>query len=509
MKIIDDFQWERILRPVEAPRIGTAEATVLNFGAVPGGETLSTEAFQAGVDEISRRGGGRLSVPSGSYVTGTVERKSGVELHLEEGARIIGSTERGDYRRNGRWFALLSAKDQEDISISGRGVIDGRGEELALNIDRQYHRGDFEGQHFQYNHRRHRPQESERPQIIEMQGCRRVRISGITLRNAACWVQTYLLCSDLTLDRLRGDSDVFWNNDGIDIENCRDVVVSRCDINAADDGICLKSPAGGRNERILIEESRIRSSSNAVKFGTDSQGGFRGVLVRNLTVFDTYRSAAALESVDGGILENVEIRDITVWNTGNAFFIRLGNRLGKRKGAVRGSCRNIVIRNIKARTAFGRSDGAYNQRGPGYSFFHNPIPASITGVPGICVENVRLENIEIHYPGRAARGMAYVPTDRLSAVPEMEEEYPEYTMFEELPAWGLYCRHVRGLGMNRITLRLAQGDFRPAFVLDDVRGVFLNDLDLPRGRSTRDLVLRDTTEIRVDDSLKDEIERGS
>ena len=497
--------WETILRLVEAPRIGTAEASVLEFGAVPDGESLNTEALQAGVDNISRRGGGRLIVPPGNYVTGTVELKSGVELHLDDGAKIIGSLERGDYRGNGRWFALLLAKDQEDIAVSGGGIIDGRGGELALNIDRQYHRGDFEDQHFQYSHERHRPRESERPQIIEMQGCCRVKISGITLRNAACWVQTYLFCCNLTLERLRVDSDVFWNNDGIDIENCRDVVVSRCDINAADDGICLKSPAGGRSERILIEESRIRSSSNAVKFGTDSQGGFREVLVRNLTIFDTYRSAVALESVDGGVLEHVEIRDVTAWNTGNAFFVRLG----KRKGDISGGCRNILVRNLKAQIAFGRSDGDYNQRGPGYRFFHNPIPASITGVPGLFVEDVRLENIEIFYPGRASRGMAYVPTDRLSAVPEMEDEYPEYTMFEELPAWALYCRHVRGLEMRRITLRLAHEDFRPALVLDDVSRVFLNDLDLPRDRSTKDLVLRDAADIHVDDSLKREIEYGS
>ena len=205
----EHFQWESILRPVESPRIGTGEASVLDFGAISDGQTLSTQAFQAGVDHLSLRGGGRLTVPSGCYVIGTVELKSGVEVFIERGATVLGSVERKDYKKNDRWYALFLANDQEDIALTGEGTIDGRGQELALNIDRQYHRGDFAECEFIYTHRRNRPAEPERPQIIEMQHCRRVKISGITLRNSSCWVQTYLFCNDLTVDRIWVDSDAF------------------------------------------------------------------------------------------------------------------------------------------------------------------------------------------------------------------------------------------------------------------------------------------------------------
>ena len=118
-------------------------------------------------------------------------------------------------------------------------------------------------------------------------------------------------------------------------------------------------------------------------------------------------------------------------------------------------------------------------RGPALTFFHNPIPASITGIPEARVENVVIEDVEIRYPGRATKGMAYVPLWRLDDVPEAVDEYPEFSMFGELPSWGFYVRHVRGITFRRVKLRLSAPDFRPAFVLDDVEDVTLEGLQLP------------------------------
>jgi hypothetical protein len=418
---------------------------------------------------------------------------------------VLGSTNRFDYTGLKRWLALILADGQADIAITGRGTIDGQGRELALNTDALYHAGKIEDPN--YSHRRRRPYEAQRPQIIELVNCQRIKISGVTMRNASCWVQTYSLCQDLTIDRIWVESNAFWNNDGLDIEDCQNVRITNCDVNAADDGICLKSEfKDAGNENIYIADCRVRSSASAVKFGTASHGGFRNVTVRNISVYDTYRSAIALESVDGGVLENIDIADIYARNTGNAIFIRLGHR--NVDGEV-GAAKNIRIKNVKAHVPFERPDVTYDLRGPALPFFHNPIPASITGIPGYRVENVTLEDIEITYPGRANKGMAYIPLSRLSAVPENESGYPEFTMFEELPAWGFYVRHVAGLAMKNICLRLADSDFRPAFVFDDVIDLEMDEVNLPVDLDEAQFVVKDVQQARfssVDENMVTVIE---
>jgi hypothetical protein len=467
---------ENTQKPIKSPKIPKRSCNILSYGAQGDGYFLNTQAIQAAIDDAHRNNGGTVVIPEGTFLTGSLVLKSGAELHLEAGAILLGSANRKDYAGLNRWLALILADGQEDIAITGQGTIDGQGRELALNIDALYHDGTMPDMN--YNHRRHRPNEQERPQLIEFVNCQRVKISGVTIKNAACWVQTYSQCAHVTIENIGVESNAFWNNDGIDIEDCANVRISGCDINVADDGICLKSEhSDACCDNIVIKHCRVRSSASAVKFGTSSYGGFRNVTVRNISVYDTYRSAIALESVDGGTLENIEVSDIYARNTGNIIFIRLGHR--NVDGAV-GAARNIHIRRVRAEVPFDRPDAAYDLRGPGLSFFHNPIPASITGIPGHCVENVTLEDIEITYPGRANKGMAYIPLSRLSAVPENEAGYPEFTMFEELPAWGLYVRHVRSLTLTNISLHLNDDDFRPAYVFDDVRHLELNDLDFPR-----------------------------
>ena len=127
------------------------------------------------------------------------------------------------------------------------------------------------------------------------------------------------------------------------------------------------------------------------------------------------------------------------------------------------------------------------------AFFHNPFPSSISGIPGHDIEDVRLENIEIVCPGRASKGMAYLPLSRLEDVPENEKGYPEFTMFEELPSWGFYVRHVDGIQMKDIKLRLEADDFRPAFVFDRVNRLSLTEINLPADKRNNQVVLRKTT----------------
>ncbi len=445
---------------------------ILNFGAVSDGNTLNTSHIQAAIDAAHTKGGGRVVIPSGIFLSGSIVLKSGVELHLMEGAVLLGSTNPDHYIKLKRWKALVMADSQEHISITGRGEINGQGRKLALHIDSLWYAGLIDS--VDYTFPEMRPKWYLRPQLIEFMSCKNIVVRNVMLRNAACWVFTNDQCEDIIIDSLTIDSDAYWNNDGIDIQDCHNVRITNCFVNSSDDGICIKSHEADRLcENIYVGHCTVRSSASAIKFGAKSLGGFKNVTIEHIKVYDTFRSAVAIESVDGGDLDNVLIDHIEAVNTGNALFIRLGQR--DNPGRV-GSLKNVTIRNLKVDVAFARPDYAYDVRGPELPFFHNTFPSSITGIPGHPVENVLLENIEINYPGRGNDGLANMPISRLDGVPERINAYPEFSMFGELPAWGLYVRHMNGLSMKNINISIESPDYRPAMVFDDVLNLDIKEL---------------------------------
>jgi hypothetical protein len=479
---------------------------ITDFGAVPDGITLNTKAIQQAVDEASENGGGRVHIPPGNFLTGSIELKSNVELHLEAGAVLLGSTSPYDYFSNAgqstadspdtddiSGLGLILAVKAENIKLTGHGTIDGQGLALALNADSLHHAGILVDEH--YNYRRMRPSGLVRPKLFRFLESKNITVKNLTLTNSAEWGLSFDLCQDIVLDSLKIINRAYWNNDGMDITDCRNVRVTHCDVDAADDGICLKSyHPGHANDDIYIADCTIRSSASAVKFGTGSYGGFRNVTIENIRVFDTFRSAIALESVDGAVIENIRVKNIVAENTGNALFIRLGHRDGEKPGMVK----NIHISNVKVQVPFNRPDIDYDLRGPEVDFFHNPFPASIAGIPGHYIEDVVLENIEIRYPGRASKGMAYIPLTDLDRVPEQIENYPEFSMFRELPAWGLYVRHARNIQLKRIHLILDDADFRPAFVFDDVHTIQIRDVKLTGAGEQPQIILKNVTSEKID-----------
>lgn len=471
------------------------EFNILDYGAVPDGKTLCTSGIQAAIEAAHLYGNGRVVIPAGSFLSGSLVVKSGVELHLLQDAVLLGSTNPDHYIKLNRWKALVMADGESDIMITGPGTIDGQGRQLALHIDSLFYAGKLDSA--DYNFVEMRPMHYIRPQIIEFVNCSNIRVSNVTLRNAACWVQTYDLCENIILDSVHVDSDMYWNNDGIDIQDCKNVRITNCYINAADDGICLKSQSPDHFcDSIYIAHCTVRSSASAVKFGTVSHGGFKNVKIEHIKVFDTFRSALAIECVDGGILENILVENVNAVNTGNAIFIRLGDRSKTRET---GSLRKVTLRNIKVEVAFERPDYAYEIRGPALPFFHNTFPASITGIPGHPVENVTLENIEIIYPGRGNNGLANMPISRLTEVPEREAVYPEFSMFGELPSWGLYVRHVEGLTMKNIKLCIEAPDYRPAIVFDDVGNLVIQAMIIQGETKPGHVVLFKTSDSNIDD----------
>ncbi len=448
------------------------DLNIVDYGAVGDGQTLNTSFIQKAIDQVAKSGG-RVIVPKGEFLTGSIILRSGVELHIEKGGYLLGSTNFDDYKSLNRWNALILADGQKDVAISGKGTIDGQGAELALKMDSMFYAGRFDSSQYSFPEKRVR--EQIRPQIIEFMQCHNIQVTGVRIRNSASWVQTYEQCTNIKIDDIWVDSDAYWNNDGLDILDCRNVSVTNSYINASDDGICLKSEEWNLTEycdSIIIANCKIRSSGSAIKFGTSSVSAIRNVHIHDIRIFDTYRSAIAIEAVQGGVLEDILIENIRAKNTGNALFLRIGQiRNAKQPGTLK----NVVIRNLKVKVPFHAPDEYYRIRGPVVPGFHNTIPSSITGLPGYNIQNVRLENISIIYPGRGHMAYANLPLDRVEDVPELPGDYPEFSMFGELPAWGLYVRHAEGLSITNLKLKVRNNDYRPAIVFDDVSNFEIQD----------------------------------
>ncbi len=447
---------------------------ILSYGAKGDGLALDTAAIQSAIEaahqEAQAGGSGVVLFPPGAFLSGSLHLKSGVNLHLEAGAVLLGSPHRMDYER-GEDYALLLADGQQDIALTGSGIIDGQGRQLAADVERLVAEKVIEDPY-----RSNRPSESNRPMLISFHACRGVRVEEVTLRDAACWVQTYHQCQDLRIEGIRVESTAYWNNDGIDLVDCQDVTVTRCVVNSADDAICLKSSDPQKScENIHVQSCILRSSASALKFGTASAGGFRHVRVENLEIYDTYRSAIALEIVDGGLLEDVDIHGVRATNTGNAIFLRLGQRDQDRPP---GTLRRVHIRDVNVQVPKGKPDVGYETAGPPVSEPHNLIPSSITGLPGAVLEEVTLEDIEISFAGGGSPEAAEITLDDLEKVPERSERYPEFSMFGELPAWGFYVRHASGLHIHNLRLHLAAADYRPALVFDDVQRLVLEGIEI-------------------------------
>lgn len=453
-----------------------AEPKIFNiksFGAVGDGVAMETKAVQRAIDACHGAGGGTVRVPAGEFQIGTIRLKSNVTLSLDHGASLLGSQNLADYPteglddpREGGPRCLIYASDASNISIEGLGVIDGRGTHVAF--PRQIRSGKSR-------------QRLPRPRLLRMDNCEKLIFSGVTYKRPAFWGLHLVDCKDIRFNaitvRMRNNN---FNNDGLDLDGCEDVLIENCDIESGDDAICLKSSKNPcRN--IVVRNCRVASNTAPLKFGTSSRGGFINVSVTNCYFYDSPMGAIKLQLVDGGRLENVEIARIVMKNVGNPIFIRLGDRgntYGDRdEKAPVGTLKNVrisdvvaevtiedrakaaeaVYKNLKVDTSSEVTDKEKAKAGP----------IMITGIPGHLVENVVLENIKISFPGHGSEG------DAKRIVPEDEDRYPEQFFFGVLPAWGAYVRHAKNIEFKNVELTLRGSDAREKIALDDVDG-FVN-----------------------------------
>jgi len=414
---------------------GTAVFNPSDHGAAGDGSRIDTQALQASIDACARAGGGTVLVPAGRYLCGTLFLKSNVTLHLAAGAVLAGSNRLGDYpvttpgirsyTDNYCERSLLYGENLENVTIEGAGTIDGQGRRFS---------GPYK----------------ERPFLLRLAGCRRVNVRGIAFRDSAMWVQHYLACDNVAIDGISVNSRANANNDGIDIDGCDRVRISDCDIRSGDDAIVLKSTLARPAKNIAISNCVVSSDCNAIKLGTESNGGFENIVINNCAVYDTRLSGLALECVDGGLLDRVQISNITMDGVGAPIFMRLGDRArpfeknGPRPPA--GRFRNVILRDVQAVRA-------------------SRVGCAICGIPGHSIEDVTLDNIRLEFEG-AGR-----PLHAHGAVPEYPDKYPEHTMFGVLPAYGFYCRHVRRLQFRSVRVIASRPEERPALLTDDVEGM--------------------------------------
>ena len=191
----------------------------------------------------------------------------------------------------------------------------------------------------------------------------------------------------------------------------------------------------------------------------------------NNNVYDTYRSAITIQSVDGGICENILVDSLYATNVGNAIYLNIGARRDKQSFMD-----GITIRNLYCEVAASKPDAGYEYEGPIEDLPRNISPCGIIGLKDSKIKNVTLENIEIVFPGGGDPHYAHVGLDELDKVPEMPKAYPEFSQHMELPAWGFFIRHVDGLTMNNIKLTALKKDYRTAIVMDNVNNHNISNL---------------------------------
>jgi polygalacturonase len=464
----------------------TAHATVCDVktcGATGDGHTLDTAALQLAIDHVSQIGGGTIDVPPGHYLTGTLILRDHTTLHLAAGAMLIGSTDIADYRNGAdvgqplptspyaqdesAFKALLLAVNAHDIAVTGDGTIDGRGAAVAAAIHQLQVEQKIPG------NPKARPDESLRPRILNFVSCRNVRVAGVTLRDSACWVQNYTNCNGLTVDHVTVRSQAFWNNDGIDLTGCQHVRATHLDIDAADDGICLKSNATPCDD-LLIQHCKVRSWANAIKFGNVSFQAFRHVTIDHVDVTGSGHAGLSIESVDGAIVDGITVSNVTLRNLRAGILIKLGDRHAP--NGQTGAIRNVTLTHVTAELADGDPDAGQTFHAPVPSYKHNPFPCVISGLPDHPIENVVLRDVTFHTPGGGTAAVASVPLDQLQGIRENSKGYPEYSMHGELPAFGWFVRHAAAVTMGDVQVRCGQPDFRSAVVFDDVSALDVSAL---------------------------------
>ena len=482
---------------------------VRKYGATGDGKTLDTDAVNRAIEAAAAAGGGVVIFPAGSYLCFSIRLKSQVNLHLLQGCAIVAANsplpgeQTGynggvydaaepntawdayqDYGHNHWHNSLLWGEDIHDLSITGPGLIWGKG--LSFGAGRAA-RGDYP------------IYKAEQPGVgnkaIALKNCRNVLLRDFSILKGGHFGLLLTGVDNLTIDNLKIDTD----RDGMDIDCCQNVRVSNCTVNSPwDDGICPKSSYAlgyarptrnltitncwvtGYYELGSVLDGTFKKfapdfrvpRTGRIKCGTESNGGFINVTISNC-VFEGCQGYA-LESVDGALLEDITITNTTMRDlVSGPIFMRLGARLrGPKESTKVGTLKRILISNL----------ACYNAP--------QKVSSILSGIPGSFIEDVKLSNIYIETVGGATAEAAQVQP------PELESKYPEPGMFGAMPASGFFLRHVRNVEMSHVEIANTTPDARPAFYLTGVERADFFAVTAPRSADGA-FALHDMKDLRI------------
>jgi len=442
---------------------------VKDFGAKGDGKTLDSPAINDAIEKAASAGGGTIYFPAGTYLSYSIRLKSNITLFFDNGSVLLAAYPEKDtgydaaepnefsaYQDFGHshWKnSLIWGIDLENITITGSGLINGQG------LSRE---------------------ESRLPGVgnkaISLKLCKNVTISNISMLRCGHFALLATGVDNLTIHNVKVDT----NRDGFDIDCCRNVRISDCAVNSPwDDAIVLKSSYAlgffrdtenvnisncfvtGYDRGTMLDGTYQKEEPQApdhdyvtgrIKFGTESSGGFKNIAISNC-VFERCRGLA-LETVDGGSLEDVTISNITMRDIVNSpIFLRLGARLRSPEGTSPGKMSRITISNLNVYNADSR------------------FSSIISGIPGHYIEDVTLNNIRIVYQGGGSKADAEI------IPPENENHYPEPSMFGIIPASGFFIRHARNVKLNNVIIKFLNPDYRPLIRAFDVQGLKIHDVE--------------------------------
>lgn len=313
------------LPEVRLPSIPNDVVSIADYGAVPDGKTLNTEAFARAIDAVVSRGGGRVIVPPGMWKCGPIQLESRIDLHLQEGALLVFAGDLADYRDADGDMArgLISGKDLEDVAFSGRGIIEGAGDlwrpvKQFKMTDKQWDALLDRGGVLTNDEEMWWPSEEHtrirRPRLVRLDDCRRVLIEGLTFRNSPSFSLDLSDCEDVTI---RGVSVLnFWyaqNGDGIDLHSCRNVRIQGARVDVGDDALCMKSNQGRPLENILIEDCVVYHGHGGFVTGSEELGGMRNIRVRDCAFIGTDVGLRFKSARDrGGLVTDIDIQNVNM-----------------------------------------------------------------------------------------------------------------------------------------------------------------------------------------------------
>ena len=444
-----------------AANAASVDYNVKDYGAKGDGTSLDHLAINKAIEAAVAAGGGRVVLPSGTYLCGSIRLKSNVELHLTPGATILAAPASmkaydesevfgaPEYQDGGHTYfhnSLIWAEGQQNVSITGRGRIDGEG----LTKRDTEKGGNVQGGSI-----------GTGDKAIALKQCRNVTIRDITIFRGGHFAIIITGCEIGTIDNVTIDT----NRDGIDIDCCKYFTVSNTKVNTPnDDAIVLKSSYALKKpvlcEHILITNcivtgyklgtfldgtyvpEKVNWVCGRIKLGTESNGGYRNITISNCSCM--WSSGLAFEVVDQGRMENIVVDNISLSHVHHyPIYITTGRRnRGPKERTDISSARDISINNVIA-------DDCDSLAG-----------IIVTGMPGTPIRNVSLSNIRIQYRGGGKKVE--------KSYREQADNYPEPRWAGPTPAYGLFARHVDGLRVHNVQFELMRPDERPDIILEDV-----------------------------------------